>query len=402
MLRRVFPGKVCMISIAGPKARRVRVGLAAGVCACALLAACGRGGGEAPEAQASLTVTAGQIENRSIVRDVVASGSVAAWQEMSLGVEVPGLRVERVLVEVGDQVKAGQPLLQLDTRTLQVDLRRAEAGYAQARANLDLATTSATRGETLLASRLISQSNFDELRSARAAAEAQLQSAAAERDAVRLRLSYATLRAPDAGVISARMIQPGQIVASGVELLRLIRRGRLEWRAELAEADLVRVKPGAKVWVQAPDGSDVAGTVRAVSPALDTASRTALVYADLPDPGALRAGMFAEGRIVLGSVEARVLPREAVVVRDGYRYVFVLGEDSRVRQRRVEASPATADVVPIRAGLQDGERVAVRGAGFLSDGDLVRVVDPAVAEATDAASAPADAAPVPAKAAPRS
>lgn len=400
MLRRVFPGKVCMTSITGPIARRVRGGLAAGVCACALLAACGRGTGEAPEAQASLTVTAGQIESRSIVRDVVASGSVAAWQEMSLGVEVPGLRVERVLVEVGDQVKAGQALLQLDTRTLQVDLRRAEAGYAQARANLDLATTSATRGETLLASRLISQSNFDELRSARAAAEAQLQSAAAERDAVRLRLSYATLRAPDAGVISARMIQPGQIVASGVELLRLIRRGRLEWRAELAEADLVRVRPGAKVWVQAPDGSDVAGTVRAISPALDTASRTALIYADLPDPGALRAGMFAEGRIVLGSIEARVLPREAVVVRDGYRYVFVLGEDSRVRQRRVEASPATADVVPIRAGLQDGERVAVRGAGFLSDGDLVRVVDPAVAEATDGAGAPAD--PAPASAAPSS
>ncbi|MEZ5458484.1 MAG: efflux RND transporter periplasmic adaptor subunit, partial [Steroidobacteraceae bacterium] len=341
-----------MTSIAGPKVRRVRGGLAAGLVACALLAACGRGTGEAPEAQASLTVTAGQIESRSIVRDVVASGSVAPWQEMSLGVEVAGLRVERVLVEVGDQVKAGQALLQLDTRTLQVDLRRAEAGHAQARANLDLATASATRGETLLASRLISQSNFDELRSARAAAEAQLQSAAAERDAARLRLSYATLRAPDAGVISARMIQPGQIVASGVELLRLIRRGRLEWRAELAETDLVRVKPGASVWVQAPDGTDVAGTVRAISPALDTGSRTALIYADLPDPGALRAGMFAEGRIVLGRVDARVLPREAVVVRDGYRYVFVLGEDSRVRQRRVEASPATADVVPILAGVK--------------------------------------------------
>ena len=234
-----------MTSIAGPKVRRVRGGLAAGLVACALLAACGRGTGEAPEAQASLTVTAGQIESRSIVRDVVASGSVAPWQEMSLGVEVAGLRVERVLVEVGDQVKAGQALLQLDTRTLQVDLRRAEAGYAQARANLDLATTSATRGETLLDSRLISQSNFDELRSARAAAEAQLQSAAAERDAVGLRLSYATLRAPDAGVISARAVQPGQIVASGVELLRLIRRGGLEWRAELAETDILISRSGS-------------------------------------------------------------------------------------------------------------------------------------------------------------
>ncbi len=362
--------------------------LLAGLACTVLLTACSRGDDAAPEPQASLTVTAGQIESRSIVLDVVASGSVAAWEEMSLGVEVAGHRIERVLVEVGDRVRKGQALLQLDTRTLQVDLRRAEAAYSQARANLDLATASATRGEQLLARQLISQSNFDELRSARAAAEAQLQSAAAERDAARLRLSYATLRAPDAGIISARVVQPGQIVASGVELLRLIRQGRLEWRAELAEADLVRVTPGARVWVRAPDGTDVAGQVRAISPALDTASRTALVYADLPKPGALRAGTFAEGRIALGNVDARVLPREAVVVRDGYSYVFVLGADSRVAQRRIETSPAVADVVPVRSGLKDDERVAVRGAGFLSDGDLVRVVDPAVAEAA-AAGAPA-------------
>ncbi len=387
-----------MLSIERSGWPRIRGRLVAGLCACVLLAACGRGGGEEPEAKASLTVTAGQAESRSIVLDVVASGSVAAWQEMSLGVEVAGHRVERVFVEVGDQVRAGQPLLQLDTRTLQVDLRRAEAGHAQARANLDLATAGATRGATLLERQLISQSNFDELRSAQAAAEAQLQSAAAERDAARLRLSYATLRAPDAGVVSGRVVQPGQIVASGVELLRLIRQGRLEWRAELAESDLVRVTPGANVWVRAPDGTDVAGKVRAISPALDTASRTALVYADLPAPGALRAGMFAEGRIALGSVQARVLPREAVVVRDGYSYVFVLGEDSRVSQRRIETATASADVVPVRAGLKDGERVAVRGAGFLSDGDLVRVVDPAVAETGEGSTAP-DSAPT---AAPRS
>jgi RND family efflux transporter MFP subunit len=369
-----------MASIGKSGSPRIWGGRVAGLAACLLVVACGRGGGEQPEAQASLTVTAGQTEARSVVLDVVASGSVAAWQEMSLGVEVAGHRVERVLVEVGDQVRAGQPLLQLDTRTLQVDLRRAEAGYAQARANLDLATASATRGETLLARQLISQSNFDELRSARAAAEAQLQSAAAERDAARLRLSYATLRAPDAGVISARVVQPGQIVASGVELLRLIRKGRLEWRAELSDVDLSRVRAGAIVRVNAPDGSAVAGKVRAVSPALDAASRTGLIYADLPEPGALRAGMFAEGRVELGESQAQVLPRESVVVRDGYNYVFVLDEKSRVAQRRVEIGPAAAEFVPVRSGLARGERVVVKGAGFLSDGDLVRVVDPAVAE----------------------
>jgi RND family efflux transporter MFP subunit len=157
--------------------------------------------------------------------------------------------------------------------------------------------------------------------------------------------------------------------------VRLIRRGRLEWRAELAEAELVRVKPGTLVRVKAPDGSLVPGKLRAVSPALDRESRTALVYADLPEPGALRAGMFAEGRIELGAVEAPVLPREAVVARDGYSYVFVIDAKSRVAQRRIETGATSDRGIVVQRGLAPTERVAVRGAGFLSDGDLVRVVE---------------------------
>jgi RND family efflux transporter MFP subunit len=347
-----------------------------------LLAACSKGGAE-PEkpASASLTVTAGQPVTQRITLDVVASGSVAAWQEMSLGVELSGVRVERVLVEVGARVRKGQPLVQLDTRSLAVDARRAEASYAQAAANVQLASASATRGETLLARQLISASNFEELSAGRSSAQAQLASAAAERDAARLRLGYATLRAPEAGIISSRTVQPGQIVSVGVELMRLIRDGRLEWRADLSEADLVRVKPGASVMVNAPDGTLVPGKVRVISPGLDASSRTALIYADLPEPGGLRAGMFAEGRIQLGDVDASVVPRESVVVRDGYSYVFVLGKEDRVAQRRIEVAPAAGDVVPVRSGLTGNERIVVKGAGFLSDGDVVKVVDSAVAAA---------------------
>ncbi len=364
----------------------IRVALGA---ALLLLSACGSRGGDAAGApSASLTVTTGAPESRRIALDVIASGSVAAWQEMSLGVELSGVRVERVLVEVGARVKKGQALVQLDTRSLAVDARRAEASYAQAAANLQLARASATRGETLLARQLISASNFEELSAGRSKAEAQLASAAAERDAARLKLAFATLRAPEAGIVSSRTVQPGQIVSVGVELLRLIRDGRLEWRADLSEADLVRVRPGARVFVKSPDGTPVEGRIRAISPGLDAASRTALVYADLPKPAGLRAGMFAEGRIELGEVEASVLPRESVVVRDGYSYVFVVGKEDRVAQRRIEVAPASGDVVPVRSGLAAGERVVVKGAGFLSDGDVVKVVGSAVA-ATPAA-APVD------------
>jgi RND family efflux transporter MFP subunit len=190
-----------------------------------------------------------------------------------------------------------------------------------------------------------------------------------------LRLGFATLRAPDAGVISARNIQPGQIVSGGGELLRLIRRGRLEWRAEVSENDLTRIKVGATVDLRGPSGDVVTGIIRAVSPSIDPQTRTALVYADLEKPGALRAGMFAEGRLRVGQAEVTVIPRQSVVFRDGYPYVFVMGENNKVLQRRIDSGPPQGDSVEVRSGLKDGEKVVARGAGFLSDGDIVKVVD---------------------------
>jgi RND family efflux transporter MFP subunit len=342
--------------------------------AAALLAACGSSAPKNLAAPPSMTVTVTSVAARDIRREIVSSGSVAAWQEMSLGVELSGVRVEQVLVEVGSRVVAGQTLLRLDQRTLQVQARQAEASLAQSRASLDLARSSAARGESLLAQKLISTSNFDELRATLSRAEAQLASSEAERDAARLRLGFATLRAPDAGIISARSVQPGQIISVGAELLRLIRRGRLEWRAEVSESDLGRTRIGGVVELTGPDGAKVLGKIRTISPAVDPKSRTALIYADLPSPGSLRAGMFAEGRLVIGAGAVSVVPRESVVFRDGYPYVFVVGADSRVVQRRIVAGTTLSDSVEVRSGLAAGDRIAVRGAGFLSDGDVVRVV----------------------------
>jgi RND family efflux transporter MFP subunit len=142
----------------------------------------------------------------------------------------------------------------------------------------------------------------------------------------------------------------------------------------VSETDLPRIRPGSRVALRGPTGDPVEGRIRAVSPAVDPKSRTALIYADLPAPGALRAGMFAEGRLGVGAAEVMVLPRESVVFRDGFPYVFVLGEGSRVAQRRVEIGPATGDGIELRSGLAAGDRVVARGAGFLGDGDLVKVV----------------------------
>ncbi|MDH4021921.1 MAG: efflux RND transporter periplasmic adaptor subunit [Gammaproteobacteria bacterium] len=348
-------------------------GLAAG-----LLAGCGGPDSSAtPEAAPSLVVTTVRPAIREIERTLAASGSIAAWQEMSLGVELTGIRVAEVLVDVGDTVRGGQPLLRLDARTLKVQARQADASVAQAQASLKLARANAERGESLVREGLISSSNADELRATLTNAEAQLAVAQADREEARLRLGFATLAAPDAGVISSRTVQPGQIISSGMELLRLIRQGRLEWQAELTEADLGRVPVGTVVELTSPGGERVAGRVRAVSPAVNPDTRTGLLYADLPAPGDLRAGMFAQGQLLLGNAVATVLPRQSVVVRDGFPYVFVAstsGAMFNVEQRRISIGAQRGDYTEVVDGLKPGERIVVSGAGFLSDGDLVREV----------------------------
>ena len=340
-----------------------------------LLAACSDD--EVPVATAaapSLSVSVATPVQRTLPRRISASGSIAAWEEMVLGVELGGQRIARIDVEVGDTVRAGQALLVLDTRSLGMELRQAEAALAQADANLAVASANARRGERLKREQLIAASEADQLIAGEATARAQRLTALAQVENARLRIGFATLRAPDDGVISARLAQPGQVVTAGAELLRMIRDGRLEWRAELPEAELIRVTPGLPVEVRGADGGVVAGTVRAVSPALDATSRTGTVYADLPDAGSLRAGMFAAGDVLLDAAPALTVPDQALVERDGYRHVFVVGEGDVVAQRRVETGARQDGVVEIRSGIGPADRVVVNGAAFLAEGDRVRIV----------------------------
>jgi RND family efflux transporter MFP subunit len=329
----------------------------------------------ATAAPAGLAVTLAPVQSRRIERGVIASGPVSAWEEMQLGVELSGLRVTALHVDVGQQVRRGQVLLELDQRTLDSDLRQADAAHAEAVAGVQLAAVNLKRGDALVSSKLISASAHDELRAALVQAQAREATTRAQRDGVRLRRDYATLRAPDDGIIAKRLVQPGQVVAAGAELLRLIRQGRLEWRPELAEADLARVAVGDAVALRDPTGAAVTGTVRAVSPGVDTGTRTGTAYADLPEPAGLKAGAYVQGRVLTDASPGLVVPAGAVVVRDGYPYVFTVDAQSRAQRVRVRTGERVGAWIEVLEGVKAGERVVVQGAGFLGDGDAVRVVD---------------------------
>lgn len=328
--------------------------------------------GEAPK---SLAVTAVTVGAKSMANNLRLSGSIAPWEEVRLGVELSGYRVQSVLVETGAIVQRGDALLKLDTRLLDMEREQADAQLAQAKANLELAVANGKRARDMLAKKVISAQQAEEWMAGEKTSAAAVQVATAAVDAARLRQDFAVLRAPHDGVIATRNVDPGQIVNPGDVLMTLVRDGRLEWRAEVTEANLLAIEPGQMVSLTCPDGSEVTGTVRTRSPGLDARTRTGLVYADLPDPKGLRAGMFAEGAITLGQSESLRIPSGALVLRDGFAYVFVVDQGSLARERRVTLGDRQQGWVEIRTGLSAGERIVSKGAAFIGDGDAVRIVD---------------------------
>ncbi len=336
-----------------------------------LFGACTKAAEPVAASKPALKVTMVHAQQAPISDDISASGTIAAREEVLLGVELSGVRVNTVLVEVGQRVKAGQVLLRLDDRTLRVELIQSRAQAKQAQANLTVALANAKRGVELRKRGLTSQSDTDQVNAALLNAEAGVELANAALQASELRLSFATLKAPSDGIISARSVQPGSVVAAGTELLRMIKNGALEWRAELSASDFLRAKVGDSVKVYT-EGASVVGTLRAIDAGLQMQSRTGVVYADVPEDARLRTGTFAQGRIQLGSRNGLVLPATAIVQRDGYSYVFT-EKDGVVSQKQVQLGATIEQSVEVVSGLDAATGVVAEGGGFLTDGDRVLV-----------------------------
>ena len=336
-----------------------------------------------PSAKPSLTVTLTTPQSQNMAQRLQANGSLAAWQEALIGAEAHGLKITEVRVNVGDRVQRGDVLASLQSDTLRAELAQAEATLAEATAHAQDAKAQAERARSLQQQGFFSSAQLSQTLAAEASATARLQSARALVQLQNVRLSQTQVRAPDAGVISARQATVGSVVAAGTELFRLIRQGRIEWRAEVAAAELGRVQVGAPVQVTAASGQVLQGKVRMVAPSVDAQTRNALVYVDLPaQTGTAKAGMFAKGEIILGQSQALTVPQTAVVVRDGFSYLYTVGADNKVTQVKVQTGRLSGDRFEVLSGLKPDARLVASGGAFLNHGDTVRVVDVAPAAAS--------------------
>lgn len=344
----------------------------------------------------ALSVTTVLPQKTSLPVSFAANGSIAAWQEAIIGSEANGLRLTDVLVNVGDTVKAGQVLATFSADTVKAELAQSRASVLEAEATAADAAANAQRARTLEKSGALSASQIAQYQTTEQTAKARVEAARAAYNAQQVRLGYASVRAPDSGVISARTATVGSVVGAGTELFHMVRKGRLEWRAEVTSAELGRIQPGTVANIVAASGAVLEGKVRMVAPTVDPQTRNGLVYVDLPATSRngipAKAGMFARGDFVLGQTDALTVPQQSVVVREAFSYVFAVDQDQRVSQRKVQTGRRVGDRLEITAGLAADTPVVVQGAGFLNDRDLVKVVQESEQKTPAAGDAPRPAA----------
>lgn len=321
---------------------------------------------------ASATVSVVSVASQPIARQINATGTISPWEEVPVGAETGGLTAVAVNAEEGQVVQAGQVLVKLNDALISAQLRQQEAAVASARATLAEAQAALARARELQAKGYLSQASLDTATAKQGTAAANLAAAEAARGETAARLAQTSIRAPVGGLISRRSVTKGQIVTTGSELFRIVRDSRLEVDAEIPETDLGAVKAGMPATVYSDKIGEMSGRVRIVTSEVNATSRLGVARVALSSMGGFRPGMFARVRIDAGDQPALVVPSASVLYRENRPGVFVVDNARKAHFRRIQILTTTGDRVAA-TGLSAGDQVVVEGAGFLGEGDLVRV-----------------------------
>lgn len=321
---------------------------------------------------ASATVSLATVSSQPIARQINATGTVSPWEEVPVGAETGGLTAVAVNAEEGQTVRAGQVLVQLNSALITAQLRQQDAAVASARATLAEASAALNRAKELQAKGYLSQAGLDTAVARQGTSAANLAAAEAARGETAARVAQTSIRAPVGGLISRRSVTKGQIVTAGSELFRIVRDSRLELDADIPETDLGSVKAGMSAKIYSDKVGETTGRVRIVTSEVNPATRIGTARIALSSMGGFRPGMFARATIDAGDQAALVVPSASVLYRENRPGVFVVDAAKKVHFRRIAILATTGDRVAA-TGLNAGEQVVVEGAGFLGEGDLVRV-----------------------------
>ena len=330
------------------------------------------------------------VTPRDLRQTLVASGTLRAYSQAAVKARVAG-EVREVLVREGETVTAGQVLVRMDNADYRSRLAQAEGALLAARGQLDIAAKARENNRALLERGFISKNAFDTASSQYDIARANADAAQGGLDVGRKALDDTVIRSPIAGLVSSRSVQPGEKVSADNRLLDVVDLSRMEMEVAVPTSDIIAITPGQEVSVHV-DGLPQAlpAKVVRINPSTQAGSRSILAYLQLDNPqNLLRAGMFGEARLTL-SRKAGVLaaPQSALQSNGESAYVYAI-EDGRLVRKPVQAgivgSDGDATLVEIVSGLAPGARIVRSNLGKLPAGASVRVLQPGVAGATDAA-----------------
>jgi RND family efflux transporter MFP subunit len=333
------------------------------------VAGCSHGGAEEPAAAAHhrAVVRAVPVTDTLVARPILATGTAAPADEAALGFKIGGV-IERITVDEGDAVRAGQILASLDLREIDAMLARARSAAAKADRDLE-------RARKLYADSVVALADLQDSETAHEVGRADLETAAVNR-------RYAVIVAPTAGVVLRREAEPGENIAAGSTVLVVGSRGSRHGqvvKVSLADRDAVSVRRGdtAVARFDALPGRDFGGRVTRVGAAADPATGTYEVEIALDDGGPLAAGLV--GRVEIRpsrAARATLIPVEAVLEADGAEAtIYTLSSDGgTAERRRVTLAFIDGDQAVVAGGLEGASQVLTDGAAYLDDGAAVRVV----------------------------
>lgn len=306
---------------------------------------------------------------------IEAQGSIQPWQEIHISAEVDGLRVTSVLASLGDIVKKGQVLARLNSASVEAELDSATAQLNEAKAAQAQAASTLERATRLAPSGGISKQELTLYETQKRTADARHSAALALVRKQQLRLEQATISAPDDGVISSRSAVEGAIVQTGNELFRMIRQGRLQWRAEVPGDLLLRVAPGQEALIRSPLGESIKGRVRQVSPTIDVSTQKGAVFVDLPTDSNLKAGLSVSGTLNAGKRQVLTLPASVIRNRNGIETVLTANQDNRIEIVEIKTGERRDKLVEIVSPLDEKARVVADKIDTLTPGDSVSILN---------------------------
>lgn len=323
----------------------------------------------------SLSVQIAEASYVDMIPSLSFNGSLEGQTSAAISAKISG-RIEQVLVQEGQQVKAGDPLVKLEAVELANSVRQAADNVRKAQANYDLALNDFNRYQTLYDKGAVSEQQLDNAKAKLKTAEADLSSAVANQSSSQQQYSYGVISSPVDGVIANKSATVGQVVSPGAALMMVQDINQVYAVINVEQKDLGRVKIGQKanVSVDAYPDKVFTGTVDVMNPEAGSGSRmfrTKIKVDNSADE--LKPGMFAKIELSTGeSMKVLTIPQSAVVQKQGNYYAFV-AENSKAVRKQIEIGEVTGNTVTVKSGLQPGEKVVATGVSRLKDGDAIRV-----------------------------